>query len=80
MSNLANWVHHIPYILPQGRVTWENPTAKTETEGEEEPEEEDADETEAQEVEPETGPSPLSPITADEGYLYISIIPYKTMH
>ncbi|KAJ3019554.1 Radial spoke head protein 4 A, partial [Thoreauomyces humboldtii] len=22
----ANWVHHVPYVLPQGRVTWENPT------------------------------------------------------
>ncbi|KAJ3101101.1 Radial spoke head protein 4 A [Phlyctochytrium bullatum] len=21
----SNWVHHVPYVLPQGRTTWENP-------------------------------------------------------
>jgi radial spoke head protein 4A len=25
LTQLSNWVHHVPYILPQGRVTWENP-------------------------------------------------------
>jgi len=27
---LANWVHHVQHILPQGRCTWFNPVQKNE--------------------------------------------------
>jgi radial spoke head protein 4A len=60
LLNVANWVHHTPYILPQGRVTFEAPKLIKEKEEEEEEEEEP-------EVEPEQGPAPLTPIASDEG-------------
>jgi radial spoke head protein 4/6 len=71
LANTANWAHHVPYILPQGRVTWENPALLNkggEKEGDdEEREEEDAEDAAAENVEPESGPAPLSVITSDEG-------------
>ena len=73
MASLANWVHHVQYILPQGRTVWENPNPKKEEEegdgeGEEEEEEDEKNGGEVEvEVEPENGPGILSPITADEG-------------
>ncbi|KND01845.1 uncharacterized protein SPPG_03635 [Spizellomyces punctatus DAOM BR117] len=69
----ANWVHHVPYILPQGRVTWENPLGQKgeEEANEDEDEEEGSDagegEEERENVEPETGPGILSPLSSDEG-------------
>lgn len=72
LLNTSNWVHHVPYILPQGRVTWENPFAslKSAEEGEEEDDEEKEDgddDQDSQEKEPESGPALLSAINADEG-------------
>jgi radial spoke head protein 4A len=67
LLNVANWVHHTPYILPQGRVTWEAPKVikeKTEEEKEEDEEEEAEEETAP---EPEAGPAPLNTIASDEG-------------
>lgn len=70
MTSIGNWVHHVPYVLPQGRVTWEAPkVVKEEAEGDEEKEEEEEEaEDEGNSAEPETGPSPLTPITSDEGF------------
>ncbi|KAI8925429.1 radial spokehead-like protein [Entophlyctis helioformis] len=70
LLNLANWVHHVPYILPQGRVTWENPVARAENaeggDDEDREEEEASEENAADNIEPESGPAPLSVITADD--------------
>jgi radial spoke head protein 4A len=64
-----NWVHHVPYILPQGRVVWVDTTPKVEKkeeDGEEEKENEDKEE-EENSVEAEVGPPILSPISEDRG-------------
>lgn len=72
LVSIGNWVHHVPYILPQGKAVWEAPkvlkeeTIAVEGEEKEEEEEEETDE-DAAPVEPEQGPPPLSPITGDEG-------------
>ncbi|KAJ3031980.1 UNVERIFIED_CONTAM: Radial spoke head protein 4 A [Siphonaria sp. JEL0065] len=74
---LSNWVHHVPYILPQGRVTWENPFASLaknseDEEGGDDEEKEDGDgggeeeENPAETAEPETGPPLLTPLASDE--------------
>ncbi|KAI8806047.1 radial spokehead-like protein-domain-containing protein [Cladochytrium replicatum] len=77
MLSLSNWVHHVPYILPQGRVIWENPYAKKPSGGEdgedEDEEEKDNDEQEenAEKLEgadPEEGPPILSPLAGDEDH------------
>ncbi|XP_048840642.1 radial spoke head protein 6 homolog A [Brienomyrus brachyistius] len=60
-NSLSNWVHHIQYILPQGRCTWINLAEKPEEE--EEPEEEK--EEEPDEPEPEVGPPLLTPLSED---------------
>ncbi|KAJ3000272.1 Radial spoke head protein 4 A [Globomyces sp. JEL0801] len=71
LLSVANWVHHVPYILPQGRVSWEAPKyLKEEVEAGNEDEEKDDDEGEEDEAPPgeaETGPPPLGMISADEG-------------
>jgi radial spoke head protein 4A len=72
LLNVANWVHHTPYILPQGRVTWEAPKViKEKTEEEKEEEEEEEAEEEAA-PEPEAGPAPLNTIASDEGTLFLT--------
>ncbi|XP_063719619.1 radial spoke head protein 4 homolog A-like [Symsagittifera roscoffensis] len=60
----ANWVHHVQYLLPQGRCTWFNPAAQR---GEEEMDEEEDEEEreEPDEPEPESGPALLTPISED---------------
>ncbi|KAJ8331197.1 hypothetical protein O5D80_000761 [Batrachochytrium dendrobatidis] len=71
LMNLTNWVHHVPYILPQGKVGWENPTARVESaEGDDEQrDDEDAgDEGGDETVEPETGPALLTAISGDEDH------------
>ena len=72
--NIANWVHHVPYVLPQGKAVWEAPKVLKEEStaegGEEKEEEEEEEEEEAAPVEPEQGPPPLSPISGDEGTLF----------
>lgn len=77
LLNLSNWVHHVPYVLPQGRVMWENPwaTAKSDEDknddGDDDEKEEDDETGEtangSERAEPETGPAVLSPISSDEG-------------
>ncbi|KAI8819381.1 radial spokehead-like protein [Fimicolochytrium jonesii] len=74
LLEISNWVHHTPYILPQGRVTWENPNPPKEEnedgneddEGSENGSGKDGDGEEEPEAEPETGPPILSPLTGDE--------------
>ncbi len=65
LVSVANWVHHVPFILPQGRVSWEAPKLVKE-EKEEEKEEEDEPEEEIPQ-EPEAGPTPLTTLSSDEG-------------
>ncbi|KAJ1566492.1 Radial spoke head protein 4 A [Cladochytrium tenue] len=75
LLSAEGWVHHVPYILPQGRVTWENPSAggggggggdgdDDGGEGSDGAGEGDGEEAEA--PEPETGPPLLTPLSADE--------------
>jgi len=59
--SLANWVHHVLHILPQGRTNWYNTNQKNEEAEEEEEEEQDV----ADDVEPEIGPSLLTSIAED---------------
>ncbi|KAJ3391996.1 Radial spoke head protein 4 A [Chytriomyces hyalinus] len=77
LLQLTSWVHHVPYILPQGRITWENPYAsfkKSDEDGDGDEDEEkeegeggaDAEELLAESAEPETGPPLLSPLANDE--------------
>merc|ERR1712050_576164 len=62
--SLANWVHHVQHILPQGRCTWWNPVQKNEDDfGEDEDEEEEHEEPD--EPEPEVGPPLLTPLSED---------------
>ncbi|KAJ3298750.1 Radial spoke head protein 4 A [Borealophlyctis nickersoniae] len=76
LLNPGSWVHHVPYILPQGRTTWENPNARPSGEGEEGGEEEEGsdagseagEEGGGESAEPETGPPILSPLTGDEDH------------
>jgi len=56
-----NWVHHIPYILPQGRTVWVNPNPpKVVSEDAEQDEEH-----EEPQIEPETGPQILTNLADD---------------
>lgn len=68
MASLANWTHHVPYILPQGRTVWENAFARPEGEEDDEREEDEEDENE-QQIEPEVGPTLLAPVQQDESML-----------
>jgi len=61
--SLANWVHHVQHILPQGRCSWWNPVQKNEDEFEDEDEEEEREEPD--EPEPEVGPPLLTPLSED---------------
>eukprot|EP00918_Siedleckia_nematoides_P107558 GHVU01234607.1.p1 GENE.GHVU01234607.1~~GHVU01234607.1.p1 ORF type:complete len:407 (+),score=107.40 GHVU01234607.1:443-1663(+) len=61
--SLANWVHHVQNVLPQGRCTWWNPVQKNEDEFEDEDEEEEREEPD--EPEPEVGPPLLTPLSED---------------
>jgi len=62
--SLANWVHHVQHVLPQGRCSWFNPVQKSGDESEEEEEEEEREEPE--EPEPEVGPPLLTPVAEDK--------------
>ncbi|RKO97157.1 hypothetical protein CXG81DRAFT_11583 [Caulochytrium protostelioides] len=70
LGQLNKWVHHIPYILPQGRVTWANPAGdeaaaqRDDASGAEDREDEDEEGADGQN-DPEQGPPILSPVTAD---------------
>ena len=63
--SMANWVHHVQHILPQGRTKWWNPKQKGEEEGEMENEEEEEDREEPDVPQPEFGPQLLTPISED---------------
>ncbi|CAH1112392.1 unnamed protein product [Psylliodes chrysocephalus] len=75
--SMSFWVHHTPFILPQGRTTWWNPYPLPEGLGEGADEESKLGEAEEEEVddydlkkgrlsiEPETGPPLLTPLSED---------------
>ncbi|XP_030763853.1 LOW QUALITY PROTEIN: radial spoke head protein 6 homolog A-like [Sitophilus oryzae] len=67
--SMSFWVHSAPYILPQGRISWWNPTPDTFVEdeelGEELGEEDEEDKEKAPKAEPETGPPLLTPLSED---------------
>ena len=76
LLNLANWVHHVPYLLPQGRTVWENPYAKgskdenDDDDGSDRNSEQDASDDNnagSEGMEPESGPPMLNPANADDG-------------
>uniref|UniRef100_A0A8C6RQW1 Radial spoke head 6 homolog A (Chlamydomonas) n=1 Tax=Nannospalax galili TaxID=1026970 RepID=A0A8C6RQW1_NANGA len=71
VDSMANWVHHMQHILPQGRCTWVNPLQKTEEEEELGEEEEKADEG-LEEVEQEVGPPLLTPLSEDAEIMHLS--------
>ncbi|XP_033734834.1 radial spoke head protein 4 homolog A-like [Pecten maximus] len=62
-SSLQHWVHHVQYILPQGRCQWHNPVQKNEEDFEDEEEEEEREEPD--EPEPEVGQPLLTPLSED---------------
>ncbi|CAH8573286.1 unnamed protein product [Dicrocoelium dendriticum] len=66
---VEHWVHHVPYILPQGRVTWWNPSSSDFDETEQIPEEEEEEEEEgagkAHPSLPESGLPILSRVSLD---------------
>ncbi len=64
-SSLANWVHHVQHILPQGRTKWWNPKQQKSEEEEIENEEEEEEKEEPDEPEPEAGPQLLTPLSED---------------
>jgi len=59
--SLANWVHHVLHILPQGRTQWFNTNKQNEEEEEEEEEEQEHED----EIEPEVGPDILTSVAED---------------
>lgn len=61
--SLSFWVHHVPYILPQGRCSWFNPSQQPELDEDEE--EEDEEREDPDEPEPESGPPLLTPLSED---------------
>lgn len=63
LTALDAWCHHVPYILPQGRTVWVNPLAKDENDDGAGKDDEEGEEEAA--IEPETGPSVLSPASED---------------
>uniref|UniRef100_A0A8D2DUU2 Radial spoke head 6 homolog A n=1 Tax=Sciurus vulgaris TaxID=55149 RepID=A0A8D2DUU2_SCIVU len=71
VDSMANWVHHMQHILPQGRCTWVNPLQKSEEEEELGEEEEKADEG-MEEVEQEVGPPLLTPLSEDAEIMHLS--------
>ncbi|KAA3680749.1 radial spoke head protein 4A [Paragonimus westermani] len=66
-SNVENWVHHMSYILPQGRVVWWNPTQNVDEELDEFNVDEDGENEQADKVaaQPERGPPILTKISTD---------------
>ncbi len=74
-GDIANWSHHIPYLLPQGRTVWWNPVQKADDEFEEAEEEEDDEEKEQpDEPEPEDGPPILTSAAEDASELMHSAL------
>ena len=64
-ASLANWVHHVQHILPQGRTKWWNPKQPKGDEEEMDNEEEEEEKEEPDEPEPEVGPQLLTPLSED---------------
>jgi len=76
LLDLTNWVHHVPYVLPQGRTTWLNPYGSEDAEeekNEDDQEEEQAEESEEvlEGKEPEETKPALAPLADDEGIPHI---------
>jgi radial spoke head protein 4A len=72
LINLNSWVHHVPYILPQGRTTWVNPVRKENESNDDDDDASNDDDAsrndDANEPSPETGPSILTPLARDEDH------------
>merc|ERR1712096_604225 len=64
-DTMANWVHHVQYILPQGRCSWFNPNQKNEDAQDDEEDEEDEEEDQEEPDEPEQGAPLLTPLSED---------------
>lgn len=64
--DIANWCHHINFLLPQGRTVWWNPVKKADDEFEEEEDDEDDEKEQPEEPEPEEGPPLLTSAAEDE--------------
>jgi len=64
-GDLSGWVHHAPYILPQGRSKWVNPNVKDDDD-DLDVDDEDEEEEEEEEIEPEAGPPLLTPLQNDD--------------
>nr|XP_044990121.1 radial spoke head protein 6 homolog A-like [Jaculus jaculus] len=64
VNSMANWVHHVQHILPQGRCTWVNPFRKTEEEEEEKGEG-------MEEMKQEMGPPLLTPLSEDSEIMHL---------
>ena len=58
-------MHHVQYLLPQGRTKWWDPSENVEKDEEETEEEDDELKAEIEDIEPEQGPPLLTPIGAD---------------
>ena len=69
--SLGAWVHHVQYILPQGRCSWWNPqeARRSGSRAGDDDDDDDGDAagggTEEEAVEPERGPPLLTPISED---------------
>lgn len=61
--SLANWVHHVQHILPQGRTKWWNPNQKGDDSFEDEDEEEEREDPD--EPQPEIPLPLLTPLSED---------------
>ncbi|KAM4575315.1 radial spoke head protein 4 homolog A [Fundulus diaphanus] len=64
VESLSSWVHHVQHILQQGRCTWVNIAVKPADDSNEEIEGDEKEEY-LDEVEPEIGPSLLTPLSQD---------------
>ncbi|KAI6659246.1 hypothetical protein LOD99_14919 [Oopsacas minuta] len=64
-DSLSRWVHHVQFILPQGRCVWFNPLEKPDDQFDDEDEDDD-DKDGADEPQPEEGPPLLTPLSEDK--------------
>lgn len=64
LLQMENWVHHIPYVLPQGRTSYANPFAKQKN-ADEDADDEEEDDAQNDGGEKESGPPMLTPIAED---------------
>jgi radial spoke head protein 4A len=63
-GSMNNWVHHVSYVLPQGRCKWFDPVQRADDEFEEE-DEDDEEKEQLDEPQPESGPQILTSVAED---------------